>query len=150
MKEHTDKIEEFQKYFKTHSKSKEYLGHTSKVHSVGWSCDGKRLASGSFDKCVCIYTLDRDRLVSPEILDYFRFTLALSLEQGNSFQRTWRLSGPTLLASDQRGPTQHCQRGQVSQTVGYSSAKVYSNHQHKGGEHQYYLVTEWKCHCCGK
>lgn len=100
MKEHTDKIEEFQKYFKTHNKSKEYLGHTSKVHSVGWSCDGKRLASGSFDKCVCIYTLDRDRLVGPIILDYFKFTRNVPIEQGNSFQRARRLSGSTLLASD--------------------------------------------------
>lgn len=33
------------------------------MHSVGWNCDGKRLASGSFDKTVAIYTLDRDRVV---------------------------------------------------------------------------------------
>lgn len=58
-----EKIKEFQNYFKTHNKSKEYLGHSSKVHSVGWSCDGRRLASGSFDKTVCIYTLDKDKLV---------------------------------------------------------------------------------------
>lgn len=58
-----DKIEELQTYFKSHNKMKEYTGHSSKVHSVGWSCDGKRLASGSFDKSVCIYTLDRDRMV---------------------------------------------------------------------------------------
>lgn len=58
-----EKIEELQNYFKSHCKIKEYSGHSSKVHSVGWSCDGKRLASGSFDKSVCIYTLDRDRLV---------------------------------------------------------------------------------------
>jgi THO complex subunit 3 len=57
-----EKIEELQNYFKSHCKMKEYSGHSSKVHSVGWSCDGKRLASGSFDKSVCIYTLDRDRL----------------------------------------------------------------------------------------
>lgn len=61
---HLNKIEELQNYFKGHNKSKEYLAHSSKVHSVGWSCDGRRLASGSFDKSVCIFTLDRDRLVS--------------------------------------------------------------------------------------
>lgn len=33
------------------------------VHSVGWNCDGRRLASGSFDKSVAIFSLDRDRLV---------------------------------------------------------------------------------------
>lgn len=64
MKKFQKKIEEFQNYFQYHNKSKEYLGHSSKVHSVGWSCDGKRLASGSFDKSVCIYTLDRERLVN--------------------------------------------------------------------------------------
>ncbi|CAB0004962.1 unnamed protein product, partial [Nesidiocoris tenuis] len=46
------KLAELQAYFKTHDKIKEYQGHSSKVHSVGWSCDGSRLASGSFDKAV--------------------------------------------------------------------------------------------------
>lgn len=56
------KINDLIHYFKNHNKSKEYQAHSSKVHSVGWSCDGKRLASGSFDKSVCIFTLDKDRL----------------------------------------------------------------------------------------
>lgn len=64
MKMMETKIEELQNYFKTHNKSKEYVAHSSKVHSVGWSCDGRKLASGSFDKSVCIFSLDRDRLVS--------------------------------------------------------------------------------------
>ena len=34
------------------------------VHSVSWSSDGSRLASGSFDKTVTIWTLESDRLVS--------------------------------------------------------------------------------------
>lgn len=58
-----NKIEELQNHFKSHNKSKEYVAHSSKVHSVGWSCDGRKLASGSFDKSVCIFSLDRDRLV---------------------------------------------------------------------------------------
>ena len=33
------------------------------VHSVAWNCDGSRLASGSFDKTVTIWTLESDRLV---------------------------------------------------------------------------------------
>ena len=33
------------------------------VHSVAWSCDGSRLASGSFDKTVTIWSLESDRLV---------------------------------------------------------------------------------------
>lgn len=38
------------------------LSRRLKVHSVDWSADGRRLASGSFDKTVSIYTLDRERL----------------------------------------------------------------------------------------
>ena len=37
------------------------------VHSVAWSCDGKRLASGSFDRTVSVFVLDKDRLVSGTI-----------------------------------------------------------------------------------
>lgn len=56
------KLEVYQNHFKTHNKSRELSVHTSKVHSVGWSCDGKKLASGSFDKCVSVCTLDREKL----------------------------------------------------------------------------------------
>lgn len=50
------------KYFFTHSKVRDYCNHTAKVHSVDWSCDGRRLASGSFDKSVAVYTLTDYRL----------------------------------------------------------------------------------------
>ena len=33
------------------------------VHSVDWSCDGQKLASGSYDRTVCVFSLDKDRLV---------------------------------------------------------------------------------------
>lgn len=42
---------------------REVSAHSAKVHTVGWSCDGRRLASGSLDRTVVIYTLDRDRIV---------------------------------------------------------------------------------------
>jgi WD40 repeat protein len=92
-----EKIEELQNYFKSHCKMKEYSGHSSKVHSVGWSCDGKRLASGSFDKSVCIYTLDRDRLVRRNSFFEPPKTL-LFPEQRDHLQRARRLRGPTVLA----------------------------------------------------
>jgi len=58
------KLDELQSHFKTHCKIREYPAHSSKVHSVGWSSDGRRLASGSFDKSVSVFTLKDDRLVS--------------------------------------------------------------------------------------
>jgi len=58
-------FESMQKFFQTNNKTKEYQVHSSKVHSVAWNCDGKRLASGSFDKTVVTFVFDRgDRLVS--------------------------------------------------------------------------------------
>lgn len=60
----SSRVDELINYFKSHNKIKEQQTHSAKVHSVGWSCDGKYLASGSFDKSVCIFSLGPDRLVS--------------------------------------------------------------------------------------
>jgi len=54
--------EQMHKHFKQNSKSKEYNAHSAKVHSVAWSSDGRKLASGSFDQTAAVYVLDRDRL----------------------------------------------------------------------------------------
>lgn len=56
-------LESMQKHFETYSKTKEYTVHSAKVHSVDWSCNGNRLASGSFDKTCWLFTVDKDRLV---------------------------------------------------------------------------------------
>ena len=56
-------MEQMQKHFKHNNKSKEYPAHSGKVHTIGWSKDGKRLASGSYDQTVCVFSLDRDKLV---------------------------------------------------------------------------------------
>ena len=56
-------LEQMQKHFKHNNKSKEYSAHSGKVHTIGWSKDGKRLASGSYDQTVCVFSLDRDKLV---------------------------------------------------------------------------------------
>ena len=53
-KEQREEVAQFQSHFKKNQKVREYSSHISKVHSVNWSCDGKRLASGSFDKTVCL------------------------------------------------------------------------------------------------
>jgi len=69
------RVEELINYFKSHNKIREQQSHSAKVHSVGWSCDGRYLASGSFDKSVCIFSLCPDRLVSKHnlifLMEYF-------------------------------------------------------------------------------
>lgn len=57
--------QEMQESFRNNSKSREFPAHSAKVHSVAWSCDGRRLASGSFDKTASVFVLEKDRLVSP-------------------------------------------------------------------------------------
>ncbi|KAL1115432.1 hypothetical protein AAG570_007462, partial [Ranatra chinensis] len=64
--------------------------HSAKVHSVGWSCDGARLASGSFDKAVNVFTLDKDRLTKENT---FRG------HSGSVDQLCWHSSEPDLLAT---------------------------------------------------
>ena len=59
----TSYLEQQQKYFQSNNKVKEYAIHSAKVHSVDWNSDGRRLASGSFDKSVVTFLLERDRLV---------------------------------------------------------------------------------------
>lgn len=61
------RLEELKNHFKIRNKINEYAAHSSKVHSVGWSCDGRRLASGSFDKSVTIFSLDREKLVGGKL-----------------------------------------------------------------------------------
>uniref|UniRef100_G3PVE8 Anaphase-promoting complex subunit 4-like WD40 domain-containing protein n=1 Tax=Gasterosteus aculeatus aculeatus TaxID=481459 RepID=G3PVE8_GASAC len=55
--------QEMQESFRSNNKSREFPAHTAKVHSVAWSCDGRRLASGSFDKTASVFVLEKDRLV---------------------------------------------------------------------------------------
>lgn len=52
----------FRKHFESYSKTRDIQGHQAKVHSVDWNSDGRRLASGSYDRTVCIYSLSSDRL----------------------------------------------------------------------------------------
>ncbi|KAM9795603.1 THO complex subunit 3-like [Neosynchiropus ocellatus] len=46
------------------NKVREMSAHTARVHSVAWSCDGERLASGSVDKTAGVFLLEKDRLVT--------------------------------------------------------------------------------------
>ena len=64
-----EEVVELRNKFKSHNRTKEYSTHSSKVHSVDWNCDGRRLASGGFDKSVCIVGLSNDRL-SKEVIKH--------------------------------------------------------------------------------
>lgn len=77
-------------HFKTNNKIKEQKAHTSKVHSVSWNCSGSRLASGSFDKTVAIFTLDRDRLNKEN---------TFKGHQGSVDQLCWHATNPDLLST---------------------------------------------------
>lgn len=52
-----------QELFRANTRSREFPAHGAKVHSVAWSCCGRRLASGSFDKTASVFVLEKDRLV---------------------------------------------------------------------------------------
>ena len=46
----------------------EYPGHKKKVHTVAWNCVGSKLASGSVDQCVRVWSLDETgRAVDAEL-----------------------------------------------------------------------------------
>lgn len=44
---------------------KSFSAHSSKIHSVAWNVDGRRLASGSTDKTVAVFSFEnKERLVN--------------------------------------------------------------------------------------
>jgi len=45
---------------------KSFSAHNSKIHSVAWNIDGKRLASGSTDKTVAVFTFENKERLSKE------------------------------------------------------------------------------------
>ncbi|XP_050036485.1 THO complex subunit 3 [Dermacentor andersoni] len=77
-------------FFQANSRVKDYQAHSSKVHSVNWSCDGRRLACGSFDKTVSIFALDKDRMAKDHVFK----------GHGDSVdQLCWHPSNPDHLAT---------------------------------------------------
>lgn len=56
-------VQAMQELFRANTRSREFPAHGAKVHSVAWSCCGRRLASGSFDKTASVFLLEKDRLV---------------------------------------------------------------------------------------
>ena len=62
---------------------KSFSAHNSKIHSVAWNVDGRRLASGSTDKTVAIFTFEnREKLVN--LIALFSGGLGLKIKGDNS------------------------------------------------------------------
>lgn len=84
------RIQDIKAYFAKHDQIKDYKVHSSKVHSVGWNCDGTKLASGSFDKTVSVFNMERTRL-NKEV--------SLKGHEASVDQLAWHGSDPSLLAT---------------------------------------------------
>lgn len=106
--------ESMRSYFQTYSRVREYPAHTSKVHSVDWNCDGKKLASGSFDKTVSLFALDRDRLSKEHTFK----------GHGDSVdQLCWHPSNPDLLATASLDKTVRLWDARVQKSVATIATK---------------------------
>eukprot|EP00899_Mesostigma_viride_P006615 jgi/Mesvir1/15955/Mv08270-RA.1 len=73
--------------------TKEYFGHKKKVHTVGWNCTGRKLASGSVDHTARVYTLDPHNGVVKEK------ELELRGHTDTVDQLCWHPSNPDVLAT---------------------------------------------------
>ena len=67
------------KYFEVYNRSKDIPAHSSKVQSVDWNSDGRRLASGSFDKTVSLFSFSNEKLNKEHIFKGFFFLCVLCL-----------------------------------------------------------------------
>lgn len=56
------RLETLREHFRSHKGVREQKNHSGKVHTVRWNCNGNKLASGSNDKTVVVYSLDKDRI----------------------------------------------------------------------------------------
>ncbi|KAF9100305.1 hypothetical protein BGX27_000451 [Mortierella sp. AM989] len=72
-------------------KTREYRAHKSNVHTVGWNCDGRRLASGSVDKTA--------RVWAPERIADSRSSLELRGHTDSVDQLRWDPTHPDHLAT---------------------------------------------------
>ena len=67
------KVTQLQSLFKN-ATTKSFQAHNQKIHSVAWNVDGRRLASGSADKVVAVFSFEnREKLVSKFFVFFFSF-----------------------------------------------------------------------------
>jgi len=89
----TSAVDRYRSYFDSRNKGKAYVGHNSKVHTIGWNADGKKLASGSYDKCVTIFQLDGNKFTG------LRKDYTYKGHTGSVDQLSWHAQHPDLLCS---------------------------------------------------
>ncbi|KAJ3332468.1 hypothetical protein HDU76_000114 [Blyttiomyces sp. JEL0837] len=70
--------------------NRELRGHRQKVHTVGWNCDGQRLASGSVDQTARVWNTDRTSA---------KDAIELKGHQGDVDQLCWDPTDPDRLAT---------------------------------------------------
>ncbi|KAI8801495.1 WD40-repeat-containing domain protein [Cladochytrium replicatum] len=75
--------------------ARELRGHREKVHTVGWNCDGRRLASGSVDQTARVWTLSNDSASSSANRD----SIELKGHHGDVDQLCWDPTHPDKLAT---------------------------------------------------
>ena len=146
-----EEVSDLRGKFKNNCRIKEYSTHSSKIHSVDWNCDGRRLASGGFDKSVCIVGLSNDRLSkevcswqlwiemrNSEKIKYIsgKHEITLIIETWHLIQITyrghgdsvdqlvWHPSDPDMLATASGDRTVRIWDARVSKAVANISTKV--------------------------
>lgn len=115
----TSRADEYKKIFTSHQRTKEFKGHTAKVHSVGWNCEGKYLASGSFDQTVSLFAFNQSSLVRihrnvivkflsrrhicgkfiTSVLHFQSKILSFTEHEGSVDQLCWHKTNPELLCT---------------------------------------------------
>ena len=129
-----EEVSDLRGKFKNNCRIKEYSTHSSKIHSVDWNCDGRRLASGGFDKSVCIVGLSNDRL-SKEVCSWQLWIAMRNSEKitwnhfdhwnltsySDNLSRAWRLCWPACLASFWSWYARHCIRRSNCKNLGRKS-----------------------------
>uniref|UniRef100_A0A8C5WAF5 Uncharacterized protein n=1 Tax=Microcebus murinus TaxID=30608 RepID=A0A8C5WAF5_MICMU len=81
-----------QDLFQGYSKTLEFLAHSAKVHSVAWSCNRRRLASGSFDNTVSVFVLEKDWMRRGLTLAQAGFELLTSINLPTSASQSARIT----------------------------------------------------------
>jgi THO complex subunit 3 len=91
---------------------KSVSAHSSKIHTVDWNVDGKRLASGSTDKTVAIFSFENKEKLSKETTFKNHTDLVDQL--------AWHSTHPDLLATasgDRTVRLYDCRAGKSIKTI---------------------------------